>query len=87
MFGVLGLSANTRNFLTRKFNLNNILFLALFIRSMSFILMPIWSNVSYFIAVSVVYSLLNSLVQPIINTLISLNAKPEGNCLVLTHLI
>ena len=79
MFGGLGLLMQTQGILilTRKFNLNSILFFALFIRSMSFILMPIWSNVPYFIAISIVYSLFNSLVQPIINTLISLNAKPE----------
>jgi predicted MFS family arabinose efflux permease len=39
--------------------------------------MPIWANVVYFVGVSIVYSLFNSLVQPMINALISLNARPE----------
>ena len=39
--------------------------------------MPIWSNVFYFVGISIVFAIFNSLVQPIINTLISLNAKPE----------
>lgn len=79
MIGVLGLLMQTAGIqiLTRKFHLINILFIALLIRSLSFILMPVWSNVFYFIAVSVLFSIFNSLVQPIINTLISLNAKPE----------
>ncbi len=63
--------------LLRKFDLNFILFLALFIRSVSFILMPIWPTVSYFFGVTIFFSIFNSLVQPAINTLISLNAKPE----------
>jgi predicted MFS family arabinose efflux permease len=39
--------------------------------------MPIWANVVYFVAVSILFSLFNSLVQPMINALISLNTKPE----------
>ena len=39
--------------------------------------MPIWANVIYFFCVGILFSVFNSLVQPIINTLISLNAKPE----------
>ncbi len=79
LFGVLGLLMQLEGLqiLTRRFNLATILFLALFIRSLSFTLMPIWSNVLYFVVVSVLFSIFNSLVQPIINTLISLNAKPE----------
>lgn len=79
LFGVLGILMQTWgiSLLTRKFNLATILFLALFIRSLSFALMPIWSNIVYFVGVSVLFSVLNSLVQPIINTLVSLNAKPE----------
>lgn len=79
MFGVLGLIMQIKGvpILTRKFDLISILFLGLFIRSLSFILMPIWENVSYFIGISILFSIFNSLVQPMINTLISLNAKPE----------
>lgn len=79
MIGVLGLLMQTEGiqFLTLKFNLINILFIALLIRSLSFVLMPLWSNVVYFVGISVLFSIFNSLVQPIINTLISLNTKPE----------
>jgi MFS family permease len=78
-FGILGVLMQTWGVaaLTQRFNLVYILFLGLFIRAASFLLMPIWPNVVYFVAVSVVYSLFNSLVQPMINTLISLNTQPE----------
>jgi len=79
LFGVLGLLMQTEGvrFLTRRFSLINILFLALLIRSLSFVLMPIWPSVYYFVGVSILFSIFNSLVQPMINTLISLNAKLE----------
>jgi predicted MFS family arabinose efflux permease len=79
LFGVLGVVMQTWgvSILIRKFNLIHILFLGLFIRSISFILMPILPNVAYFVTISIVYSLFNSLVQPMINTLISLNARPQ----------
>ncbi len=79
LLGVVGIFMQTWgiSILTRKFDLVSILFLALFIRSLSFTLMPIWPNIIYFVGVSILFSVLNSLVQPIINTLISLNAKPE----------
>jgi predicted MFS family arabinose efflux permease len=80
MFGVINVSVQTWGvaILSRKFDLVSILFLALFIRSVSFTLMPVWSNIVYFVGVSILFSTLNSLVQPMINTLISLNAKPEA---------
>lgn len=79
LIGGLGLIMQTVGIqaLNRKIDLITILLFALFIRSVSFILMPIWSNVFYFVGVSIVFAIFNSLVQPIINTLISLNAKPE----------
>jgi len=79
LFGVLGLLMQTWGvqILTRKFDLTYILFLGLFIRSLSFILMPLSPTVLYFVGVSILFSIFNSLVQPMINTLISLNAKPE----------
>ena len=78
-FGVLSVLMQTWgvSILTKKFNLVYILFLGLFVRSTSFLLMPLWANVVYFVGVSIVYSLFNSLVQPMINALISLNARPE----------
>ncbi len=63
--------------LIKRFDLVSILFLGLLVRSLSFMLMPIWENVVYFIGVSLVFSIFNSLVQPMISTLISLNTKPD----------
>jgi predicted MFS family arabinose efflux permease len=79
LLGVLGLLMQTVGvqILTHDFDLISILFLSLFIRSLSFVLMPIWANVIYFVGVGILFSIFNSLVQPMINTLISLNAKPE----------
>jgi len=79
LIGVVGLLMQTVGIqlLTKRFNLMTILFLALFVRSLSFVLMPIWANILYFVGVSILFSIFNSLVQPMINTLISLNAKPE----------
>lgn len=79
LFGLLGLIMQTWGvqILTRKFKLTFILFLALFIRSISFILMPIFPALVYFVGVTILFSIFNSLVQPMINTLISLNAKPK----------
>jgi predicted MFS family arabinose efflux permease len=85
IFGTLGVIMQTWGiaFLTRRLPIIRILFLALFMRSLSFTLMPIWHNVIYFIIISIVFSLLNSLVQPMINTLISLNAKPQQQGMVM----
>ena len=79
MFGTLAFIMQTQGIkvLTKKFALNNILFLALLVRSVSFMMMPVWKNVFYFVGVGIIYAIFNSLVQPLINTLISLNAKPE----------
>ncbi|MCF4969060.1 MFS transporter [Nostoc sp. CMAA1605] len=78
-FGVLGVIMQTWGvkILTKYLNESKILLLAIFVRSSSFILMPVVPIVSYFVVVSVVFSLFNSLVQPMVNTLISLNAKPD----------
>jgi predicted MFS family arabinose efflux permease len=50
---------------------------------MSFVLMPVWQNLVYFVGVTIIFSIFNSLVQPIINTLISLNTKPEAQGMAL----
>lgn len=78
-FGLVGVVMQTWgvSILTRKFNLAKILFLGLFIRSLSFSLMPVWANLIYFVAVCCLFSLFNSLVQPMVNALISLNAEPQ----------
>ena len=77
--GLFGLLMQTWGIqtLTRKFDLVSILLFALFIRSLSFVLMPVLPNVIYFFGVSILFSIFNSLVQPMVNTLISLNSKPE----------
>ena len=78
IFGTLGVIMQTWgvSVLSRKFNVV-ILFLGLCIRSLSFLLMPIWPNINYFIIVSILFALFNALVQPMISTLISLNAQPQ----------
>lgn len=85
IFGVLGVLMQTWgvSILTKKIDLVAILFIGLSVRSASFILMPIWANVIYFVCVSVLFALFNSLVQPMINALISLNAQPEDQGTVL----
>lgn len=84
-FGVLGVMMQTGgiSLLTRQFSLVKILFLGLLVRGLSFLLMPIWPNVTYFIIVSIAFSLFNSLVQPMISALISLNSSSENQGLVL----
>ncbi|MDZ8187664.1 MAG: MFS transporter [Nostoc sp. ChiSLP02] len=78
-FGVLGVIMQTGgiSILNKKFNTVKILFLGLFFRSLSFVLMPVFPSIIYFVAVSILFSLFNSLVQPMISTLISLNTKAE----------
>jgi predicted MFS family arabinose efflux permease len=62
---------------TKYLSLVKIMFLGLFFRSLSFILMPVIPDIHYFLAVSVIFAVFNSLVQPMISTLISLNTSPE----------
>jgi predicted MFS family arabinose efflux permease len=61
---------------TKYLSLVKILFIGLFFRSLSFILMPVIPDIHYFLAVSVIFAVFNSLVQPMISTLISLNTSP-----------
>lgn len=63
--------------LTRYMSLVKILFLGLFFRSLSFLLMPVIPDIYFFLLVSILFALFNSLVQPMISTLISLNTSPE----------
>ncbi len=62
---------------TKYLSLVKILFIGLFFRSLSFILMPVIPDIHYFLSVSVIFAIFNSLVQPMISTLISLNTIPE----------
>jgi MFS family permease len=63
--------------LTQRLSLVKILFIGLFMRSLTFLLMPDFPNIVYFVCVTLVFSMFNALVQPMITTLISLNSKPE----------
>lgn len=77
--GVIGLFMQTvgLQFLSNKINIVKILLIALAARSISFLLMPVVPNINYFIFIIILFAIFNSLVQPMINTLISLNATPE----------
>ena len=79
LFGALILVMQVKGipFLTKQLSLVQILLLSLLIRSLSFMVMPIVPSLTYFISVSILFSLFNALVQPMITTLISLNAKPN----------
>jgi predicted MFS family arabinose efflux permease len=63
--------------MTKYLSLVKILFLGLFFRSLSFVLMPVVPDIHFFLGVSIIFSLFNSVVQPMISTLISLNTSPE----------
>lgn len=63
--------------MTKYLSLVKILFLGLFFRSLSFLLMPVIPDIHFFLAIGMIFSLFNSLVQPMISTLISLNTSPE----------
>ena len=79
-FGTLSVAMQVKGIalLTDRISLVNILFLGLSVRSLSFLLMPAVPNMVYFVSVSIVFALFNALVQPMVATLISLNAKPEA---------
>ena len=79
LFGTLILLMQVKGipFLTQQLSLVQILLLSLLIRSLSFMVMPIVPTLTYFVSVSILFSLFNALVQPMITTLISLNSKPE----------
>lgn len=76
--GVVGVLMQTKGikFMTKRINLVKILFLGLFFRSLSFMLMPLVPDIYFFLAVAMLFSIFNSLVQPMISTLISLNTEP-----------
>jgi predicted MFS family arabinose efflux permease len=85
VFGTLAVIMQTWGIsvLRPKFNVVKMLFLGLFVRSLSFLLMPLWPSITYFVIVSILFALFNALVQPMISTLISLNAKPQDQGTVL----
>ncbi|MBD2666253.1 major facilitator superfamily MFS_1 [Richelia sinica FACHB-800] len=69
--------------LKTKISVVKIMFLGLFFRSLSFVLMPVIPNISYFVIISILFSIFNSLVQPMISTLLSLNAQPQEQGMVM----
>ncbi|RUS95177.1 tetracycline resistance MFS efflux pump [Trichormus variabilis SAG 1403-4b] len=79
LFGILAVIMQTWgvSMMSKKIDVVKILFLGLFFRSISFALMPIFPNITYFVIISIIFSIFNSLVQPMISTLISLNAQPQ----------
>lgn len=78
-FGLLGVLMQVQGLkvLIKRLAVAKILFLGLFFRSVCFALMPVIPNLIYFVAVSLVFSIFNALVQPSISTLISLNTSSE----------
>lgn len=78
-FGILGALMQTlgNKFLTKKLSATRIMLIGLFFRSACFALMPIVPNVVYFVVVSLIFSVFNSLLQPMISNLISLNTQPS----------
>lgn len=78
-FGILGALMQTLGikFLTKKLSATQIMLIGLFFRSACFVLMPIVPNVVYFVVVSLIFSVFNSLIQPMISNLISLNTEPS----------
>lgn len=79
-FGILGVFMQTQGIkvLTERWKVSTvrILFLGLFFRSLCFGLMPIFPAIGYFVVVGMLFAVFNSLVQPTISTLVSLNTQP-----------
>ncbi len=63
--------------LVQRFSLVKIMLTGILARSVAFFWMPIFPNIIYFVCVGLVFGVFNAVVQPMITTLISLNAKPE----------
>jgi len=77
--GIIGVLVQIQGvkLMTKYLSLVKILFLGLFFRSLSFLLMPVIPDIHFFLVIAIIFSLFNSLVQPMISTLISLNTRPE----------
>lgn len=78
-FGCISILMQSKgiSFLIQRISLIHVLFLGILGRSLSMMLMPAIASIVYFVSICLVFSAFNSLVQPMITTLISLNAKPE----------
>ena len=77
--GIVGVLVQVQGvkIMTRYLSIVKILFLGLFFRSLSFILMPVVPDIHFFLVAAIIFSLFNSVVQPMISTLISLNTSPD----------
>jgi MFS family permease len=77
-FGMVGVLMQTQGIkvLTKRLSVASMLLVGLFFRSTCFALMPVIADLRYFVSVSLVFAIFNSLVQPAISTLISLNTRP-----------
>jgi MFS family permease len=85
MIGTLAVIMQTQGLprLTQKFGVTGLFLLSLFVRSGAFLLMPLIPHLGYFLSISAVFALFNGLVQPLLSTLISLNATPEQQGIVM----
>jgi MFS family permease len=85
MIGTLAVIMQTQGLprLTQKFGVTGLFLGSLFVRSGAFLLMPLIPNLGYFLSISAVFALFNGLVQPLLSTLISLNATPEQQGIVM----
>jgi MFS family permease len=85
LIGTLAVIMQTQGLprLTQQFGLTRLFLLSLLVRSGAFLLMPLVPQLSYFLCVSAVFALFNGLVQPLVNTLISLNATAEQQGVVM----
>lgn len=85
MFGAIAIlmQAAAIPLLVKNVSLVSILLVSILARSISFAVMPLVPTIAYFVGVSLVFSMFNAFVQPMITTLISLNsdANTQGTAL------
>ncbi len=69
--------------LSKKFNLINIIGVSLFLRGITFLLMPTFPTYGAFVVILVMFGLVNSFPMPLIDTVLSLNTnnKEQGEVL------
>ena len=85
MFGAIAIlmQAAAIPLLVKNVSLVSILLVSILARSISFAVIPLVPTIAYFVGVSLVFSMFNAFVQPMITTLISLNsdANTQGTAL------
>ena len=69
--------------LRKRFNLIDILFTALFVRGISFLLIPTFPNITAFFIIIAIFSLITAFPMPLIESILSLNStqKEQGEVL------